>query len=816
MRAHNTRALRTRSRTLHTGPSARLVTTKMYTPYYPVTTRIPASHPTTTSGRPSTSLPGRRVRLVGRERDLEAAVQLIQEGPTRLVTLTGAGGTGKTSLALEAAHAVRDGFPGGTWYVPLEAATPDTDLAAFCAANLGLVEEAASNPTTRLRSFVNTAPALLVLDNCEHIATSVATLIDDVLTGCPEARILTTSRSPLKLRDEAVFLVNPLELPPAAAQPSPGDLAAIPAIALFIERARAARQTFRLTRENAPAVIDVCRRVGGIPLAIELAAARSAAFTPAELAHRLDSAQTLSERGSTRPARHQSLRAAIDWSYNLLNDREKQLFRRFGALAGRWTLESAEDISLRIDGDSSDVAAVLPRLVEASLIVFDDDDDTGRYGTLVPVREYARDRLQAAGELEITFRAHAGHYQDVARDLARENARALTGSLLGRIDQELENLFAAMRWSIEDTDPETALRIVTATWFYWRIRGHMRTVLVYLDAALRDGAGVSPAVRTRALLLASDHHRLTGQLERAVEEAAEAYRAAVTLDSAETQSVALGALGDTYTLMGNLAAAREHYDPAIAIAEKAGRPRMVAWGLGSLAIVARREGDNEEATELLERARSLVDEHDGSSWTKGRTLAELARSVRRRSELHRARDLLRDAIGELQPIYARVELVECFEELAHVAAATRQPQHATLLLGASRAIRESIGSIIASDEQAALDASLEDLRQRPGIERFTAAWNRGRNLSFEETISAARSGETPGVEEESTSPLAILTPREREVAHLVAAGLTNAAIAQRLVISTGTARIHVERIRRKLGCRSRVEIANIVSAPPAS
>ena len=759
------------------------------------------------------NLPVRRTQLIGREADLPGVRDLVLHGDRRLVTLVGAPGAGKTSLAFEVGREVMNELTDGVWLVRLELADADTDLAVFCGEALGLAEDAGSEPVERLQSYLQPRQVLLLIDNCEQVGEAAAELIDTLLSHCPGLRVLATSRVPLKVRDEAVFYVEPLALPDPVALPPVAELAQVPAVALFVRRARAARHAFELTRANASTVVQICRRLGGLPLALELAAARVAAFSPQQIAERLASAELLRGRQVATPSRHETVAAALDWSYDLLSPREQQLFRRLGGFSPGWTLQAAEAISKRIDGDASDVLATLAVLVDHSLVIAEDVDGTHRYRTLMPIREYAIQRLREAGELPEAFRAHARYYRTYAEQASstKWTAPSLSPEQLGKLQREYESLLTALRWAEHDGDGATALRICLTLWVFWRIRGDLRTADGHLQAGLSVADDVSPALRAMAMLEASNFAQLVGNPARSEALATEALEFFRNAAEPHAEAYALALLADVALDANDLEKAGELYTDAFRIGEKSDSTSVTAWSLGGLSAVADQKGCAEEAQSLLEQARTLLDFPDAPSWLTGRFEARLARLVRRRGNHARATELVRKAVRLLQPLEARNELAPCIEELARAASGQGQPTRAALLFGAASALRESTGSILTGADGQSLMDDIETVRDTLGARSFAEAWTRGRALSLDEAAEAALSLEDLPPEGPAESPLAALTPREREVAGLVARGLTNAAIAERLVVSEATVRTHVERIRRKLGTRSRVGIANLVA-----
>ena len=410
---------------------------------------------------PSDNLPLQLSSFVGREREIAEVKGLFAE--RRLMSLIGPGGCGKTRLALAVAHEMVEGFEDGVWWVELASLSDPKLVAGAVASALG-VREVADRPSTEvLLEHLEPRKTLLVLDNCEHLIEGCAVLADTLLRSCPGLEILATSREPLRIAGESSWPVPSLSLPDSQQQPPASELARYEAIRLFVERAGAADAGFSLTDQNASAVARLCRKLDGIPLAIELAAARVRALTVEQISERLEDPLSLLTTGSrTAAPRHQTLRATLQWSYELLDERERALFDRLSVFAGGWDLEAAEAIGAGGPIQAGLVLNLLSQLVDKSLVVVEPSPvDAGalRYGMLEPVRQYALERLMESGEAEETRRRHAAFFVALAEEARPKLRAAPQVEWLERLEKENSNLRGALSWALSADDIRTAARL---------------------------------------------------------------------------------------------------------------------------------------------------------------------------------------------------------------------------------------------------------------------------------------------------------------------------------------------------------------------
>jgi non-specific serine/threonine protein kinase len=752
----------------------------------------------------SSTLPAPRTRLIGRETDLDQLRALVLHGSGRLVTLTGAGGAGKTSLAVEVARRLSPSFSDGVFLVDLDLVGEPAGVIETVCATLGLIDRSRA-PDSVLIEFLAARQALIVLDNSERLAPWVGRLADRLLDRCPDLRILATSRMPLHVRGETVFQVRPLTIPGPNA--TPAEAAAVPSVQLFVERARALRSDFTLTDDAAPAVASICRRVDGLPLAIELAAAHVAALSPEEVDARLTQDGRLpAETNRVGPARQQTMEATLDWSYRLLSSDQQAVLRRLAVFSGAWTLEDAEAVCAPRDLES--VASSLVALVDASLLIREDIPTGGRFRLLVPVAEYARTRLEESGEIDPVRAAHAGHFLAVAS--RRDSGPLASAQDLEHIGAVYENAIGALRWAERTSTLPIVLGMTRALIDYWRIRGLLRAGLRHMERAMELAIGAPPVACALLLEGQADFHEKLGDHERARREAAEADR--ILEDAGETygRPIANGLLGDVALGEGDLELARAHYDRAGELLDATGERRglPLAFWSANVGAIALRQGRLDEAEGLLEQARAEF-AAGPPVWYAGPVHTWLATIARLRGEPVLAKARLIEALAVLRRFGARVEAIDALEESALVALALGDPVGAATLLGAASGLRDATGMDFVRPREL---ASIVD-RTRTSLppDAFEAAWVLGRRFSLDDAFAFATEPSRPAVAAEPrASGFELLTRREREVAMLVADGLSNRDLAERLAISPGTARIHVERILSKLGLTSRVQIARWV------
>jgi len=878
------------------------------------------------------NLPAQPTALIGREKEVASVCSLLRRADARLVTLTGPGGTGKTRLGLQVAAELLDDFKDGVWFVNLAPISDSSLVAATAAQTLGIKESASRSLLDHLKDYLYEKQLLLLLDNFEQVAEA-APLVGELLAVAPGLKVLATSRMPLHLSGEREYAVPPLGLPPQEPrtpstrrfpsssrgragknqEPSsaagatvlgsqfsvlftPAELTQYEAVRLFIERAQAVKADFALTNENVPAVAEICHWLDGLPLAIELAATRTKLFAPESLLKRLEKRLPLLTGGARDlPARQQTLRNAIEWSYQLLDVAEQTLFRRLAVFVGGCTLEAVEVVSNAAGNLGLDVLDGLTALVDQSLLRQGDGlDGEPRFAMLETIREYALEQLQQSGELDVIRRCHASFFLTLAQ-AAEPHLRSTEQQVwLARLDQEHNNLRAALTWSQAAGDIGLELQLVGALWQFWNQYGYWIEGRSWLERVLARSQGVPAAVRAKILVRAGTLAWRQGDYERATalfDESLTLYR---KLDDQQGISVTLYSLGlvaaeqsdyeraqafteeslalcrrlghrtgiaRSISHLGDIVFAQGQYERAGALFEESlalfrqlGHGPGIAHALHSLGAVAWYQDKLEQAVVLLEESLALfrrLANKEGTAWAlihlgdiallqgderQARSLAAeslgvfeeigyrdgiiwalhgLARGAKRQGDIAQAQRLYQESLALCQALNDKLSTAICLEGLAGLAATENRPVRAARLWGAAAALCKITGAPLPPHTRTFCDHDEAAVRAQLDEATFATAWQAGRIVPLEQAIAEALEVAAEVPSPAPTSPSAPqpavaatgypagLTAREVEVLRLVAQGLTDVQVAERLIVSAHTVHAHLRSIYSKLEVTSR-------------
>lgn len=730
--------------------------------------RLTDLQPRLSESRPS-NLPASSALLIGREKELASAKQLLLRRDVRLVTVTGPGGIGKSHFAMELAHELADDFYFGVYFVSLGAVTDASLVPSVIGQTLGIRETGGQPPIESLKDYLRSSiggPMLLLIDSFEHLLTA-APLLSELLALAPGLKILVTSRAALRVHDENEFPLPPLALPDRKAFPSVETVSQSPAVALFVQRAVAVKPGFALTDENASAVVEICTRLDGLPLAIQLAAARIKLLSPAAMRSRLASRlQLLTSGPRDLPARQQTLRQAMDWSYDLLSEPEQKLFRRLSVFAGGFTLEGAESVCDTKQDLGLDLLDGMASMVDKSLVrQIEQPDEEPRFVMLETIREYGLEKLAASAEESSTRRAHAAYCLVLAEEGAAETAAGKQKTWLDRFETEHDNFRMALEWLTETRNAEWGPRLGVALFRFWEMREYLAEGRERLGKLLRlEEATTANRMRMRGLfaagVLAADQRDYVAS-EKLFKDSLEIAR---LLEDKQGMAVSLNALALIARDAGDLEASTSLFEESLLLWKELGDNLAVARGLSNLATVVRSQENYAKASALHEEClaifRGLGDStgvawvlnHQGDvlraqgdlrtaallyeqslatfrevndRWGIAGSLADLGSLVREQRDFAASDALYRESLTLFQDLGHKrgiARLLECF---ACSAAEQAQPERALKFAGVAAALRQAIGAPLTSAEQTKLEQSLSGARKKLTMTGSRTAWLEG-------------------------------------------------------------------------------------------
>ena len=692
---------------------------------------------------PEPALPSPPTLLVGRERELAEVRDMLRRRETRLLTLTGVGGVGKTRLAIQAARESADLFPDGVVFAALAPLSDPEFVIPTVARSLGLRESEGQTPHEVLRARLRGKRLLLVLDNFEHLL-GAAPEVAELIETCPNLAILVTSRATLHVRGEQEYPVPPLALPASTRLPAVEEVVGSPSGRLFLERARAASPMFRVEDGNAAAVASICWRLAGLPLALELAAAKVRFLDPATLLSRLDRALSA---GWSRdlPERQRTMRATLNWSHALLSEPEKALFRCLSVFAGGFTLEAAETMgAVAREVNAEDVLGLLERLVEQSLVEAEvAGPEEPRYRMLEPVRQYAQELLEESGEADEVLRRHCELFLALAERAHPELMGPRQLDWLDRLERENGNLRAAMSWALLEDKVGIAARLAWALWLFWWVRGYHSEGRQWVEALLERN--LPPALRPAVTAVASFMAYTQGDHEVVERYSAETLELSRQAGDTRIAAYARFMLAVSATHRGDFEDTVPSFEEALTLFRRSGEEGMVPIARLWPGTILLLQGDHDRAVSVFEEALAMA-RQQGNMHATSVALYNLAQVALLRNDHRQATSILEKGVTLSEQMRDRANLSYFLEGLAVVAGAQGLAERSTRLFGAAEGLMEAVGAPVYNYVK--VDPSLyqrtkASARSQLGEQAFEAVWAEGRALTFEQAVEYALGREEP-------------------------------------------------------------------------
>lgn len=694
------------------------------------------------------NLPQQVTSFIGREKQIAETRALL--GKTRLLTLAGPGGTGKTRLSLQIAAETldQDRYADGAWLVELAPLSDPSLVAPTVAQVLGVTEQSGQARLQTLTETLKNKKLLLVLDNCEHVLSACAQLVAALIRSCPGVTILVTSREPLGIAGEQVYRVPSLSLPDANAigGATPASVSHFESARLFIERAQLVKNNFAVTTNNAPALAQLCYRLDGIPLAIELAAARARSLAVEQINDKLDARFRLLTGGDRAALpRQQTLKALVDWSYDLLNETEKTFFARLSVFTGGWTLEAAEAVCAFDPIEDWEVLDLLTSLADKSLVIVEEDSVAGdtRYRMLETLKQYGAEKRTESGAENTLLERHAAYFVALAEQAEPELVTANQAAWMNRLETEHDNLRTVLAWATKagntgmaNLEAQFGLRLAGALWRFWDTRGYLGEGRAWLEKALEKDKGGESAAHAKALsgaaLLAMDQGGLE-TARRSLEESLRLFRA---LGDTKNTAYSLGNLGNIANYLGDFAAARSLYEECLAFCRTLGNKHGIYNSLQCLGALASNQRDYETAKRLFREVVALNRER-GDVASTATALANLGALAVESGGYEEASALFRESMQISRQIGDKLGLIQLLDKMSTLFLKTERPHPATAVWGAAESLREIFGMARTPKLDAEYAAQADRARAVLGEAAFSSAREQGIALSKDLTLNSA-------------------------------------------------------------------------------